>query len=66
MSSKAEIATTASYVTASGGLAVGTWMVDHWLQLLSALVVLATYFTQLYFSLRKDRREERQSGNSDV
>lgn len=59
MQRRSEIAGGVSYTVSGTGFAVGAWIADHWLQVLSALVMLITWGTQLYFSIRADRREER-------
>lgn len=57
VSQKTEIAAGASYVAATSGIAIGSWLAEHWLQALSALFMVLTFLTQLIFSIRKDRRE---------
>jgi hypothetical protein len=41
--------------------ATGLWLADNWLQALSGVIIVLTFLAQLYFGMRKDRRELRQS-----
>lgn len=65
MEQKTEIATGISYTASSGGLAIGTVIADYWLQILSAIFLVLTYATQLYFASKRDRRDRRDRERDD-
>lgn len=56
MEHKFDVATGVSYTTSATGL----WLADNWLQVLSAIVIVLTFLTQMWFGIRKDRREFQQ------
>ena len=52
-----KITTLASYGTSTGLMTAGVWGVDEWVALAGGIAVLGTFLTNLYFQIRKDRRE---------
>lgn len=56
--SQVEVAAGISYSASVTGIAVGNWLSENWLAILSAVFIIATYTTQLVFTLRKDKREK--------
>lgn len=50
------ISTVASYLTGFGSFFAGLRLND-WLALAGFIIVLATYFTNLHFQIKRDRRE---------
>lgn len=57
MSSRADVTAAVSYGVSAAAF-VGGFIAEHWLQVLSAISIVATYLTHLYFAKRKDRREQ--------
>ena len=60
MQDKAEVAAAACKIVSGCFLGVGTFLSEHWLQLLSGFFLVLTYATQVYFQRRRDRREQRR------
>lgn len=58
---KAEMASGVAYIASIGGMAIGDWLASNWFQLISALIMVATFITHLWFHSRKDRRERAQA-----
>jgi len=64
MQDKAEVAAAACKIVSGCFLGLGTFLAEHWLQLLSGFFLVLTYATQVYFHRRKDRRDERRDARN--
>lgn len=52
----AQTATAASYTASAVGLGIGGWLQANWLSVLSAIFIVLTFFVQLYYASREERR----------
>ena len=54
---KTTLSAIASYGTGIGGVALGTWLSENWLQAASLLFMAGTFVVNVYYRIKRDGRE---------